>query len=162
MHQLANAGVGLQLALHCRPACVSCVTTLLLGCCAESAEGRAAFMDDRAFNPHLMKTMPKPAAQPKQRAPADDFSVRAGRENEQVYRTPAPGTSGTYFRTPSTPWLPSLVHIVLHATQQYSNWIHHLLCCVSRARICCHLQAAGRATTASGRARPSPLSTQTL
>lgn len=49
-------------------------------------------MDDRAFNPHLMKTMPKQAPPPKPHMPADDFSVRAGQEH--IYRTPAPGTSG--------------------------------------------------------------------
>lgn len=57
-----------------------------------SAERREAFMDGRAFNPHLMKTMPKPAPPPKPHTPADDYSVRAGQE--AVYRTPAPGTSG--------------------------------------------------------------------
>lgn len=49
-------------------------------------------MDGRAFNPHLMKTLPKPAPQPKPHTPADDYSVRAGQEG--VYRTPAPGTAG--------------------------------------------------------------------
>jgi hypothetical protein len=93
-------------------------------------------MDDRAFNPHLMKTMPKPAAQPKQRAPADDFSVRAGRENEQAYRTPAPGTSGTYANTCSAPAHQFLLRIVVRTMQQPSIGPSPVLCLVSKA--CCH------------------------
>ena len=121
-------------------------------------------MDDRAFNPHLMKTMPKPAAQPKQRAPGDDFSVRAGRENEQVYRTPAPGTSGMSSHNPTG----ALTSTVLadRAAQQKGNpslnpslLCFALLCDLHKA--CSHLQAAARPTTALGRARPSPSSTQT-
>jgi hypothetical protein len=125
-------------------------------------------MDDRAFNPHLMKTMPKPAAQPKQRAPGDDFSVRAGRENEQVYRTPAPGTSGTVLTTRSThislpTQCPGFVYwctVVLHIMQQPCLGPGCMLLCDFQQGLL-SLQAVARPTTASGRARPSPSSTQT-